>query len=114
PYTEHLPGIPTIRPFEALACGIPLVSAPWCDSENLFRVNQDFLMARDASEMEDLVASVLNDPSLARSLARSGLETIRSRHTCAHRVDELLEIYAAIDPANRAGSVSAQAAETLA
>ena len=26
PYVEALPGIPTIRPFEALACGIPLVS----------------------------------------------------------------------------------------
>ncbi|MGH9623688.1 MAG: CgeB family protein [Bryobacteraceae bacterium] len=113
PYTERLPGIPTIRPFEALACGIPLVSAPWCDSENLFRVNTDFLMARNAEEMEDLLAAVLNDPSLARSLAHSGLETIRSRHTCAHRVDELLEIYAAIDPANRAGSVSAQTAEAL-
>ncbi len=25
-YVEHLPGIPTIRVFEALACGIPLVS----------------------------------------------------------------------------------------
>ncbi|WP_245986740.1 CgeB family protein [Azospirillum thermophilum] len=32
-YTTHLPGIPTIRVFEALACGIPLVSAPWRDSE---------------------------------------------------------------------------------
>ena len=28
-YVERLPGIPTIRVFEALACGIPLVSAPW-------------------------------------------------------------------------------------
>jgi spore maturation protein CgeB len=36
PYVEALPGIPTIRVFEALACGIPLVSAPWSDSENLF------------------------------------------------------------------------------
>ena len=27
-----LPGIPTIRVFEALACGIPLVCAPWDDS----------------------------------------------------------------------------------
>ena len=26
---DALPGIPTIRVFEALACGIPLVSAPW-------------------------------------------------------------------------------------
>src|SRR5699024_5074305 len=30
-YTTLLPGIPTIRVFEALACGIPLVSAPWDD-----------------------------------------------------------------------------------
>ncbi|MBW8811084.1 MAG: hypothetical protein JF591_20220, partial [Lysobacter sp.] len=29
PYTRLLPGIPTIRMFEALACGIPLISAPW-------------------------------------------------------------------------------------
>ena len=33
PYVEALPGIPTIRVFEALACGIPLVSAPWRDVE---------------------------------------------------------------------------------
>ena len=31
-----LPGGPPIRMFEALACGIPLVAAPWSDSEGLF------------------------------------------------------------------------------
>ena len=36
PYVEALPGIPTIRAFEALACGIPLVCAPWDDAEGLF------------------------------------------------------------------------------
>ncbi len=36
PYRSVLPGIPTIRVFEALACGIPLISAPWEDRENLF------------------------------------------------------------------------------
>ena len=35
-YASVLPGIPTIRVFEALACGIPLVSAPWDDAEHLF------------------------------------------------------------------------------
>jgi hypothetical protein len=30
------PGIPTIRVFEALACGVPLICAPWRDEENLF------------------------------------------------------------------------------
>ncbi|MGH9583801.1 MAG: CgeB family protein [Bryobacteraceae bacterium] len=117
PYTECLPGIPTIRPFEALACGIPLVSAPWSDSENLFRVNEDFLMARSAGEMEQLLADVLNDASLASSLSGSGLETIRNRHTCGHRVNELLALYAAMKPASRldtSGSPLAHARSVLA
>src|SRR5919204_5738864 len=43
PYVEALPGIPTIRPFEALACGIPLLSAPWDDAEGLFSAGDDYL-----------------------------------------------------------------------
>jgi spore maturation protein CgeB len=91
-YTEALPGIPTIRVFEALACGIPLVSAPWDDCEHLFRVGDDFLMVRDGAEMTRALAALKNDPELRASLARNGLETIRARHSCAHRVDELLTI----------------------
>jgi spore maturation protein CgeB len=94
PYVEALPGIPTIRPFEALACGIPLVSAPWEDVEGLFTAGRDYLLARDGREAEEAIASVLRDPQLARSLSQHGLRTIRERHTCAHRVDELLAICA--------------------
>ena len=91
-YTKVLPGIPTIRVFEALASGIPLVSAPWDDCEQLFRVGEDFLMVRDGAEMSRTLRELKNDATLRRSLARSGLETIRKRHTCAHRVDQLLSI----------------------
>jgi spore maturation protein CgeB len=90
-YTQLLPGIPTIRVFEALACGIPLVSAPWDDSEGLFRVGEDFLMVSSGDEMTRALERLKNDPELRASLATSGLETIRKRHTCAHRVDELLD-----------------------
>jgi spore maturation protein CgeB len=92
PYVESLPGIPTIRPFEALACGIPLISAPWEDEEHLFRPGLDFLVARDGKEMTVHIQNVLLDAELARSLADNGLATIRARHTCAHRVEELLAI----------------------
>lgn len=91
-YSRLLPGIPTIRVFEALACGIPLVSAPWEDSEKLFRPGEDFLVARDGEEMTQQLMHLKSDPELRRSLAASGLETIRNRHSCAHRVDELLAI----------------------
>jgi spore maturation protein CgeB len=95
-YAKVLPGIPTIRVFEALACGLPLVSAPWDDAEGLFRPGQDFLFARDGVEMTRHLRALAKDPDLRASLAESGLATIRDRHTCAHRVDELLDIVAGL------------------
>jgi hypothetical protein len=35
----------------------------------------------------------LHDEAMAARMATHGFETIRARHTCAHRVDELLSIY---------------------
>jgi spore maturation protein CgeB len=94
PYVAALPGIPTIRVFEALACGIPLVSAPWSDAEDLFRPGDDFLIARTGAEMRRHLTAVLQDAEFASALARHGRQTVLARHTCAHRVDELLNIYA--------------------
>jgi spore maturation protein CgeB len=91
-YSTILPGIPTIRVFEALACGIPLVSAPWEDSEELFRVGEDFLTAADGAEMTRQLERLKQDPDLCDELVKSGLETIRARHTCGHRAEELLAI----------------------
>lgn len=92
PYVEALPGIPTIRVFEALACGIPLISAPWNDSEKLFRPGEDYLVAHDGDEMREMISAVIGDAELAASLAANGLATIGARHTCAHRVAQLLDI----------------------
>lgn len=95
-YAQTLPGIPTIRMFEALACGIPLVSAPWDDCEGLFRTGTDYLTADSGAAMTRQLRAVLNDGDLRRALARHGLETIRSRHSCEIRADELLRIVADI------------------
>ncbi|PTX18979.1 spore maturation protein CgeB [Pontibacter mucosus] len=92
PYVEALPGIPTIRPFEAMACGIPLISSPWDDAEHLFTPGEDFLVARNGEEMKQHLQAILHNPEKANTLAARGLETIRSRHTCAHRVNELEKV----------------------
>jgi spore maturation protein CgeB len=92
PYARALPGIPTIRPFEALACGIPLVCSSWEDTEGLFTSGRDYLVARDGEEMAAHLEAVLSDRTLAASLSQHGLRTILARHTSAHRVDELLAI----------------------
>lgn len=93
PYVRRLPGIPTIRVFEALACGIPLVVAGWEDVERLFTPGRDYLVARDREEMTGNLKRLLNEEELARDLAEHGRRTILDRHTCSHRVDELLRIY---------------------
>jgi spore maturation protein CgeB len=102
PYVEALPGIPTIRPFEALACGISLVSAPWDDVEGLFEAGRDYLLARDGREMQAHLRTLLSDRNLAASLAQRGRQTILARHTCAHRADELLAIVRGLDRAEAA------------
>ena len=109
-YVEQLPGIPTIRVFEALACGIPLVSAPWSDSEGLFRVGEDFLMVRDGDQMTAALRDLVADADLRRALVASGLETIRARHTCAHRVDELLAVVRRLEGATPAAAPALETA----
>ncbi len=90
-YTSGMAGIPTIRVFEALACGIPLISAPWQDTECLFRP-ADFTFVQNTSEMIDAMEALLNDPVAAAAQAQRGLETVLKRHTCNHRARELTKI----------------------
>ncbi|MBA3325963.1 MAG: glycosyltransferase [Rhodobacteraceae bacterium] len=111
PYVESLPGIPTIRMFEALAAGIPLVSAPWDDCEGLFRPGEDFLFAADGAQMQDALARLLADPGHAAALAASGRQTVLARHTCAHRVDELFTILDRLGAAPAQNAVQKPATE---
>jgi spore maturation protein CgeB len=92
PYVKALPGIPTIRIFEALACGIPLVCSPWHDVEGLFTPGKDYWVAHTGEEMTRQLRRLLNEPAEAQALAAHGLQTLRARHTCAHRTEELLQI----------------------
>ena len=101
-YAALLPGIPTIRVFEALACGIPLLCARWDDAEGLFRPGTDYLVARDGVEMTRHLRALRDDPDLRANLVANGLRTIRARHSCAHRVDELFAIVASLSASTKA------------
>ncbi len=90
-YAAVMTGIPTIRVFEALACGIPLVSAPWQDTEQLFRPG-DLQFAGSAKEMITAMKFILSEPEAAAEQACRGLETVLARHTCVHRAQELTGI----------------------
>ncbi|HWR34754.1 MAG TPA: glycosyltransferase [Clostridia bacterium] len=92
-YANGLSGIPTIRVFEALACGVPLACSPWTDAENLFRPGDDYVVVNDGEQMAERIDELLRDDSARRQIAANGLETIRKRHTCAHRAAQLSEIF---------------------
>ncbi|HEY6578643.1 MAG TPA: glycosyltransferase [Rhizomicrobium sp.] len=100
-YAHLLPGIPTIRVFEALACGIPLISSPWDDCEGLFP-HGCYLTARDGEEMRKLMRAVIADRDLRENLRRKGLAAIRARHTCRHRARELLALAGGCQPMRKA------------
>jgi spore maturation protein CgeB len=91
-YANGLSGIPTIRVFEALACGAPLLCSPWIDTERLFRPGTDYLVVHDGRAMEAEIRHLLRDDKARRQLAENGLQTIRQHHTCAHRAQQLTEI----------------------
>ena len=91
-YVNGLAGIPTIRIFEALACGVPLVCSPWTDAENLFHPGEDFLVVKDGEQMKAELKFLLGDEKARRQMAEQGLRTIYGRHTCAHRAGQLISI----------------------
>jgi len=89
-----LPHTPPIRVLEALACGVPVVTAPWDECDRMFTPDVDLLVARDGREMERHFVILHRDPEFARFLGANGYQTIVSRHTCGHRVHELMDICA--------------------
>ena len=90
-YARVMIGIPTIRVFEALACGIPLISAPWSDTEQLFRPG-DMEFVSSGEEMRCTLRRLLEHPAEAAEQAARGRETVLTHHTCAHRAAQLTEI----------------------
>ena len=88
---EGLPHTPAIRVLEALACRIPVVTAPWDECDRMFTADLDLLVAHDGTEVKRHLLA-LRDPEFARFIGANGYQTVVSRHTCAHRVQELLEI----------------------
>jgi spore maturation protein CgeB len=91
-YANGLSGIPTIRVFEAMACGAPLVCAPWNDAEQLFRPGEDYLVAKDGTQMILMLEELLRDEGARKQLSANGISAINSKHTCRHRAEQLEEI----------------------
>jgi spore maturation protein CgeB len=78
---------PSVRLFEAAACGVPIISDPWEGLDSLFVPGSEILIARSGAE----VLEYLNDlpEGERREIGRRGRARVLEAHTAAHRALEL-------------------------
>ncbi len=78
---------PSVRLFEAAACGTPIISDHWTGLEEFFHPGRDIFIADNAED----VIRLLRDTPLERALlvGESGRRRVLERHTAAHRAAEL-------------------------
>jgi spore maturation protein CgeB len=78
---------PSVRLFEAAACGIPILSDTWPGMEDFFTPGRDILIVRSGDEV---IRHLEQMPERERrELGRRGRERVLAEHTAAHRADTL-------------------------
>lgn len=77
---------PSIRLFEAAACGAPIISDAWPGLDEFFQPDEEILVAETAEEIVALLSTPL---STSRRIGRAGRQAILSSHTAEHRAIEL-------------------------
>ena len=78
---------PSVRLFEAAACGTPIVSDWWEGLETFFTPDEEILIARRAEDVLRYLKDV--DESTRLRIGRRARATVLSKHTAAHRALEL-------------------------
>jgi spore maturation protein CgeB len=82
---------PSVRLFEAAACGTPIVSDSWPGLETIFKIGEEILIARTSAQVLQYLQDV-PEPE-RRSLGERARKRVMAEHTAAHRAREL-ECYA--------------------
>lgn len=78
---------PSVRLFEAAACGTPIITDRWRGLDAFFAPGKEILVADSA---EDVYAILQDLPEKERrSIGRQALERVLHQHTSAHRAEEL-------------------------
>ncbi len=82
---------PSVRLFEAAACGTPIISDYWDGIETIFSPGSEILIARNA---EDTIEYLTKIPEKKRkAIGKKAREKVLANHTAEHRADELVKYY---------------------
>jgi spore maturation protein CgeB len=85
---------PSVRLFEAAACGVPIISDIWAGIETIFTPHEEILLAHGRS---DVLSYLLDLPEEARrALGERARQRVLTHHTAAQRAEELEGYVAAV------------------
>lgn len=82
---------PSVRLFEAAACGVPIISDYWKGLTDLFEEGKEILIARDTGEMESILKETT--PEQQKAIGEAARKKVMHAHTAAHRAKELITYY---------------------
>jgi spore maturation protein CgeB len=82
---------PSVRLFEAAACGTPLISDRWPGIETLFDPTSEILLVSEGSEVRQILEHLPEDRRL--SIADKARRRILAEHTPDHRARQLEAYY---------------------
>lgn len=78
---------PSVRLFEAAACGTPVISDRWDGLEEFFEFGTEILVADTSEEALRLLRET--PPERAKEIGRAARARVLAAHTAAHRAEEL-------------------------
>jgi spore maturation protein CgeB len=82
---------PSVRLFEAAACGVPIISDYWKGLKDLFEEGKEIFIARSSEEMVEILESVT--PEVAKAVGEAARRKVLDAHTATHRALELIAYY---------------------
>ncbi|HET6433090.1 CgeB family protein [Dyella sp.] len=101
---------PSVRLFEAAACGVPIISDRWQGLEELFTPDEEILLADDAGQVLGYLREL--GEAQRKAIGARARERVLAEHTAAHRAGELVMLLeqAVQRPARRGAATGAGAA----
>ncbi len=81
---------PSVRLFEAAACGVPVISDYWVGLEELFAIGSDILISRSSAETLRYLKAMSEDERL--EIGRNAQAVVLRHHTYRRRSQELTSL----------------------
>ena len=78
---------PSIRLFEAGACGVPIITDRWTGLEDFFAPGRELIVAESGAEVLDILRHTSSEER--RAIGERGRARVLAEHTAAHRAEAL-------------------------